>query len=172
MKTLYIVRHGKSSWDDLKVSDHERKLLPVGKKRTERVAGWLKKHGVFPDKIISSTAVRAFETACLLAKGMGFPKERIEKEQTLYGGDPEDVMEILYPLPDTVEKVMVVGHNPGFTYLVNSFLEDDRWIDNFPTSGVAAVSFDTDKWEEIDQAKQQVEFLITPKMVKEEDFGF
>ena len=168
MKTLYIARHAKSSWDDMQVSDHDRKLLPVGKNRTKKIARWLKEHKVFPDKIISSTAVRAYKTACLLAQGMGFPEEKTEKKTTLYNADTEDIMEIIYALPDTVEKVMVVGHNPAFTVLVNLFLDWEHQIDNLPTSGVAAILFDTNKWEETDQAKYQVEFLITPKKIKED----
>ena len=62
---------------------------------------------------------------------------------------------------------MVVGHNPAFTNLVNLFLDWGHQIDNLPTSGVAAIRFETDKWDELDLAEQQVEFLITPKMVKE-----
>ncbi len=169
MKTLYIVRHGKSSWDDFSASDHDRKLLPLGKKRTKTVAKWLKKHDVFPDRIISSTAIRAYETARLIAKGIGFPEGKIEKERALYGADPEDVEELLFTLPDSVEKVMVVGHNPGFTDLVNLFLEDSKWIDNLPTSGVVAVIFDTDKWEKLPLVPYHVDFIITPKMIREKN---
>ena len=167
MKTLYIARHAKSSWDDMHASDHDRGLLPVGKKRTKKIARWLEEHKISPDRIISSAAVRAYKTACLLAQGMGFPEEKIEKEATLYDADTEEIMKIIYALPDTVEKVMVVGHNPAFTNLVNLFLDWGHQIDNLPTSGVAAIRFETDKWDELDLAEQQVEFLITPKMVKE-----
>jgi phosphohistidine phosphatase len=166
MKTLYIARHAKSSWEDLSVSDHDRKLLPVGKKRTTRVAQWLKGQGILPDKIISSTAVRAYETARLLAKGMGFPEEKIEKTRQLYGAGPDEVFDLLFSLPDKVEKVMVVGHNPGFTDLVNLFLEPLKQIDNLPTSAVAAVTFDTNRWEKIPLASHRYGFLITPKMLK------
>ncbi len=166
MKTLYIARHAKSSWEDMQVFDHDRKLLSMGEKRTQRVAGWLKKHKVRPDVIISSSAVRTFETARILAKELGFPEGKIVKNVSFYGADPEAVLKILYTLPNTVKKVMVVGHNPGFTNLVNLFLERGQQIDNLPTSGVAAVLFDTNKWEKVDLAKYRVEFLITPKMIR------
>ncbi len=166
MKTLYIARHAKSSWEDMQASDRNRKLLSMGKKRTQKVAGWLKKHKVSPDIIISSTAVRTFETARLLAIELGFPEGKIAKEASFYGADPQAIIKILHTLPDTVEKVMVVGHNPGFTNLVNLFLEWGHQIDNLPTSAVAAVRFDTNEWKKIDHAKHQVEFLITPKMIK------
>ena len=172
MKTLYIARHAKSSWDDMHVSDHDRTLIPIGKRRTKKIGRWLNEHEVLPDRIISSTAVRAYKTARLLAREMGFPEKKIEKQASFYNADSEDIMKHLYTLPNTVDKVMVVGHNPTFTELVNLFLEENKWIDNLPTSGVAAVRFDTDKWEKLDLAEQRVEFLITPKMVKEgEDLG-
>jgi len=169
MKTLYIARHAKSSWDDLQLSDHDRGLLPVGKKRTKEIARWLNEHNILPDRIISSTAVRAYKTACWLAQGMGFPVEKIEKEASFYNANPEDIFSVLYGLPETVEKVMVVGHNPTFTNMVNLFLDWVQQIDNLPTSAVAAIRFETVKWEELDLAEHQVEFLITPKMVKEEE---
>ena len=168
MKTLYIARHAKSSWDDMQVSDHDRKLLPLGKKRTTKIARWLNEHNVFPDKIISSTAIRAYKTACLLAQGMGFPEEKIEKEAAFYNADSGDIMKIIHTLPDTAERVMVVGHNPAFTNLVNLFLDWGHQINNLPTSGVVAIRFETDKWGELDLAEQQVEFLITPKRIKED----
>ncbi len=172
MKTLYIARHAKSSWDDLRVSDHDRGLLPVGKKRTKKISHWLNEHKIFPDRIISSTAVRAYKTASLLAQGMGFPEEKIEKEVSFYDADTDDIFAVLYGLPDSVEKVMVVGHNPTFTDLVNLFVDWVHQIDNLPTSGVAAIRFETDKWEDIDLTEPQFEFLITPKKVNEENPDF
>ncbi len=167
MKTLYIVRHAKSSWDDFSVSDHDRKLLPMGVKRTKKVAAWLKKQGILPDKIISSTAVRAYETARLLAKGMGFPVGKIETTRALYGADPEEAEALLFELPDTVKSVMMVGHNPGFTDWVNEFFRNPQKIDNLPTSAVVAIRFDTDQWEDISLVSHQVIFMATPKLIKE-----
>ncbi|UBM62578.1 histidine phosphatase family protein [Candidatus Sulfidibacterium hydrothermale] len=170
MKTLYIVRHAKSSWDDLSASDHDRELLPVGIQRTRKVAAWLKSRNVFPDKIISSTATRAYETARLLAEGIGFPVEKIETTRALYGAGPEEAEALLFELPDAVNSVMMVGHNPGFTEWVNEFLEYSRQIHNLPTSAVAAVRFDTNRWEELSLANSTVEFIITPKMLKKKKF--
>jgi phosphohistidine phosphatase len=165
MKTLYIARHAKSSWDDLLVSDHDRKLLPTGEKRTRKVTAVLKEKGIIPDKIISSTAVRAYETAIIFAEMLGFPKAGIETTRALYGADPDDVFELLFSLPDLVEKVMIVGHNPGFTDLVNRFLEHGQKIDNLPTSAVAVVNFYTNQWEKMASADARVDFIITPKRV-------
>ena len=166
MKILYIVRHAKSSWDDLSLSDHDRGLLPMGEKRTGKIAEWLKSKGIVPDKIISSTAVRAYETARILARGINYPEGKIEKQYTLYNSDPEDVLQVLYGLSDEVKTVMVVGHNPAFTDLANLFLKGDEQLYNLPTSAVVAIKFNTNHWNEIDLAKHKVEFLITPKMLK------
>jgi len=170
MKTLYIVRHAKSSWDDLSVSDHDRKLLPVGKKRTRKIAAQLKKQGVFPDKMISSTAVRAYKTAKIIAKELGYPADKVETTRALYGAGPDEVFDLLFAIPNTVESVMVVGHNPGFTDLVNLFLSENRQIDNLPTSAVACVQFETEQWEKLPVSKHKTMFVLTPRQLKEKDF--
>ncbi len=165
MKTLFLVRHAKSSWDDLSVSDHDRKLLPVGVRRTKKVAAWLRSSGNLPDMIISSTAVRAFETAKLLADGMGFPIEKIKKEPAFYSADEEDILAYLFGLPDTINSVMLVGHNPTFTELVNLFSPPEKQIANLPTSAVAIITFQTSRWEEIPLATRKESLIVTPKML-------
>ncbi len=165
MKTLFLVRHAKSSWDDFSVSDHDRKLLPVGVQRTKKVAAWLQSSGNIPESIISSSAVRAFETAKILAQGMGFPVEDIQKEPALYGADEEDILAYLFGLPQSLNSVMLVGHNPAFTDLVNLFSEPGKQIDNLPTSAVAIIPFETSRWEEIPLAQRKTPVIVTPKML-------
>ena len=163
-KTLYIVRHGKSSWDDPFLSDHERPLAPKGINKTLKVAGFLKNNISCPDLFLSSTAVRAKETAGILAKELGYPEEKIKYSTNLYHAGEEAIFSELYALPDEVNSVMIFGHNPGFTYFVNKFL--DPTIDNLPTSGTVSVTFNTGRWDEIDTAGFHVNFVVFPKMLK------
>ena len=145
MKTLYIVRHGKSSWANLGVSDHDRELLPEGVKRTKKIARWLLKNKKsVPDVMISSTALRA-----------GF-----------YHADPDQVLSKLYTLSDEYQTVMIVGHNMTFNDLANEFLDWHHQIENLPTSGVVAIKIDTDKWVSLSAAKSELDFLLFPKMLK------
>ena len=164
MKTLYIVRHAKSSWEDFSLADHDRPLAPSGIKKTGRIIKYLQQKGVKPDLMISSPAVRALETARLIARGTGYPADRIRVEESLYHASADTIMNELYGLPDNIDSVMIFGHNPAFTYFANNFLNPG--IDNLPTTGVVSISFMTDRWEEADSAPHKVNFVIFPSMLK------
>jgi phosphohistidine phosphatase len=164
MKTLYVVRHAKSSWEDMSLSDHDRPLLPIGEKKTKRIVNYLKGKGVLPDLFISSSATRAYETARIIAKGLGYPEEKIVKEPNLYHASDDDILKELYGLDNDIDSVMIFGHNPTLTYFVNRYL--DHTIFNLPTSGLAGIVFETDKWEKIGGAKNHIQFFVTPKMLK------
>jgi phosphohistidine phosphatase len=163
-KTLYIVRHAKSSWEDPFLSDHERPLAPKGVRKTKKIAGFLKNSISRPELFLSSTAVRARQTAGILAKELGYPEEKIKYTANLYHAGEDAIFNELYALPDDIHSVMIFGHNPGFTYFVNLFLNPT--IDNLPTSGTVSISFSTNKWNEINTAKFHVNFVVFPKMLK------
>jgi len=161
MKQLFIARHAKSSWDDFAIEDHERPILEKGKQKSEKVAAALKQKKILPDLIISSTAKRAKETAIILATGLGYPINNIRYEKRIYHADADDIFTELFGLDDSISSVMVVGHNPTFTDLVNHFSK--TMIDNLPTSAVAAVTFKTDKWEKTGSSKHKLEFILQPR---------
>jgi len=167
MKTLYILRHAKSSWDDFRLDDHDRELLPVGIERTRKIARWLiKNKKVLPERIISSSAVRAEETAKIMAAGLDYPVDQISIDPDFYHGGPDKILEKLYALPNNLNRVMIVGHNMTFNDLSNDFLDWEHQIENLPTSGVVCVKINTGKWEEIASAKSELDFMIFPKMLK------
>lgn len=164
MKTIYIVRHAKSSWDEPGLSDHDRPLIAAGIKKTNLVIDYLKAKKVMPGLIITSTARRAKDTALLVADGLGYPYSKIIFDEKIYHASPNSIMDELYALDDQINSVMIFGHNPTLTYFVNQFLEPT--IANLPTSGVVAIEFDTDKWVEIAAAKYRNWFSVYPKMLK------
>lgn len=166
MKVVYFIRHAKSSWEDLEIPDHRRDLLPVGRKRTKKIGQWLLQRRVSPDLIISSPATRAHKTAEILAHELSFPEDKIITAPTLYPGSREHMMDTLYPLPDSMQHIIIVGHNPTLTDVVNSFLGNRQKIFNLPTSAVAAVQFHTDKWQDVELASTEVEYIIAPKDLK------
>lgn len=157
------MRHGKSSWADFNVADHDRELLNVGIKKTKKVADFLKSKNIKPDIILSSTATRAFETSKIVAAKLGYTKDNIKTSKNIYHAGADDIFDELFALDDSISSVMIFGHNPTFTDFVNYFKKPE--IYNLPTSGVAAISFKTDKWEEIPNSKSKIEFLVTPKML-------
>lgn len=164
MKRLIIVRHGKSSWENLELSDHDRVLLPIGIKRTQKIAKFLSEKGVVPDLLLSSTAVRAASTANLIASELGYDSDKIICKRELYLADEDEIYDELFAIDNDIDCVMAFGHNPGFTYMANNFVNPQ--IENLPTSGVVCIDFETDKWEKIPKSEFVVQFVVTPKMIK------
>lgn len=164
MKTLYIVRHAKSSWDHPGLKDFDRPLMDEGKKRTRKVIKYFLDKRISVDLVISSPAVRAYETAKLLAQGIHYPVQSIKQEACIYSGETESILNTIYMTPDDHDSLMIVGHNPTQTHLANLFLRSG--IDILPTAGVIALSFDTDNWEKISEAQVRLEFQAYPKMLK------
>lgn len=164
MKTIYILRHAKSSWEFPHLSDEERPLIDKGKKRTRLIIQYLQDNKIFPDIIISSHATRAYETAKIVARAIGCPADKILINRTIYHSDEESLIDQFYDISDQNSSAMLVGHNPTLTNFVNLYLDDKiEWL---PTSGLVSISFDTDKWTEISSAKSRVNFVITPSLLK------
>ncbi|NTV82928.1 MAG: hypothetical protein HGA23_01330 [Bacteroidales bacterium] len=165
MKTIYIVRHAKSSWDQVDTPDEQRPLMEKGKKRTKKVIDFLHHNKVEVDYIISSHAVRALETARILAHALKYPKENIKIDKHVYFASGSSLIDQFFDLPERFNSVMIVGHNPSLTDFSNQFLATP--IDNLPTSGVVSISFDTDKWEKIPLAARKTNFVLIPKELPE-----
>lgn len=164
MKTVYIVRHAKSSWDFPHLSDHERPLLEKGKKRTRLINDFLIKNKISADLIVSSHAVRAHETAKIIARAIDYPQDAIRIDRMIYHSNADRLIDQFYDLSNDFESVMLVGHNPTLTNFANHYLEEKiEWL---PTSGVVCIEFDTDKWEDISMAKYRTIFTVYPKMLK------
>ncbi|MBU2650791.1 MAG: histidine phosphatase family protein [Bacteroidetes bacterium] len=161
MKTLYLVRHAKSSWNYPELMDEERPILEKGKRRTKKVIDYLLKNRVTVDYIKSSHAVRAMETAKIIAHALRYPVDNIKVEKQIYHASADQLFDQFFDLPDSVESLMLVGHNPTFTNFANFFL--DKKIDWLPTSGIVSISFKTDSWTDIIRARNKTNFVIYPK---------
>ena len=164
MKTIFIARHAKSSWDFSHLNDHDRPLLNKGIKRSKLIGKYLAQNSITIDLIISSSAVRTFETARIIAKSIKYPVENIQINRMVYNTNVEGLTDLLYGLPDSIESVMLAGHNPTFTSFANQWL--DEQIDWLPTSAVVGISFETEKWEDLSMAACETKFVITPQMLK------
>jgi len=164
MKSLYIVRHAKSSWDYPELKDIERPLMKKGREKTMKVIKYLLGQEILVDSILSSPAVRAYETAKMIAEALHYPVERIDVRDRIYMGDADDLATMLMELPDEFRSVMLVGHNPELTDLVNMF--NNKKIDILPTSGVVYIVFRTDEWESILNAKRKTRFMVYPGMLE------
>ena len=164
MKDLILVRHAKSSWKDSSLDDHSRPLNKRGKRDAPEMGDRLARRGCLPDLIISSSAVRALETARTIAGKLGYPLERIRQEELLYLSGVDVLLEVIRGVDAPVQTLMLFGHNPGFTDLSN--LLGPRDIFNMPTCGVLHLRFDTATWNEIGQVAGEEVFYDFPKRVQ------
>jgi len=145
MKTLLLMRHGKSSWKDDSLSDHERPLKKRGRRDTKRIAQEIDKHDLYPHIILSSSAVRAKETAEILMDTLDFENRVIFSDQ-LYMAEPEDFIDVLSQLSDDNETVLIIGHNPGMEAFIQ-IIEGD--IECLPTAGMGHLALMLDSWQDI-----------------------
>ncbi len=147
MKTLVIVRHAKSSWNEPGLSDHQRPLSKRGLRDTPVMGARLAEWGPPVDRVISSSAVRALSTAELITQEMGLPWDEIQIEDALYHATEEEMIDLINEQEDYLDGLMLFGHNPGMTYLVNVLSDLD--LDNLPTCGVVVLQFEVDSWSVI-----------------------
>jgi len=164
MKTLYLVRHAKSSWDSPGLADDERPLLPKGVQKTRLVGNHIAGEGGIIDLMISSQAVRAYETAKILAECFNYPVKRILKDRRIYDGPYDRLLDLIYGTDNEINSLMLIGHNPLITQLSNLFLHPG--IEDMPTSAVVCITFDAMKWQEVPASKSKLKFYITPKQLK------
>ena len=164
MKTLYLIRHAKSSWDHPELKDLERPLIDSGIQKTGKIIQYLNKKDVAADLIISSPAVRALETARLIAQGIEYPPENIQIETAIYEAGVDDYFEVISHLSDEINTVMIFGHNPTISYVANFFLR--KKIEFLPTTGVVSISFDTKQWSGVTEVKPAKESVVFPKMLR------
>lgn len=163
MKTLYLIRHAKSSWDNPGQDDVDRPLNERGKKDAPRMGKRLKEREIYPQMIISSHAKRALSTAKRIAKAIGHKKDDIIIENHLYHASEDAIMKIIQRLKDDVNVVFLVGHNPGLTDFINSLRQDDDVLDNLPTCGIIGFRFNIDSWKDIAWESGELLFYDFPK---------
>lgn len=163
MKTLYVIRHAKSSWDVKTLDDIERPLNERGKRDAPRMAKRLKEKDIHPNLLITSPARRCTSTAKKIAKVLKYPKDAIKVVDKLYHADEDVILEVLNKLKDKHNVVLIFGHNPGLTDFVNSIMSEELDIDNVPTCGVVAFQFQAEHWEQVTWGTGKMLFFDYPK---------
>ena len=145
MKTLLVLRHAKSSWDDAALDDHERPLNKRGRRDAPRMGELVREHGLIPDVVISSDAVRARLTAEAVIEAARYAGA-ILLDRRLYLAGPADILSLLRTVGEKAETVMIVGHNPGLEELVAQLTGD--WQD-LPTAALAQIILPIDRWRDL-----------------------
>jgi phosphohistidine phosphatase len=160
MKTFFLVRHAKSSWDDPALPDKDRPLGARGKRDAPKMAKRLAKRGVTPDVLLSSPAKRAFDTAKVFAEALDYHVKDIVVHEHLYAGAADDLLEVVRTLDDKVQSVMLFGHNPELTELAHRL---SRKFTRLPTCSVAEFTFDVKSWSDVGKTKPSSGALDYPK---------
>jgi phosphohistidine phosphatase len=165
MKTLYLLRHAKSSWDDPELSDLERPLNKRGQRDAPLMGKRLADQKIKLDAILTSPAQRTVETALHIARGLKIPKREIRMSEHLYPGTIGDLLLAIRSCPDKIENLLVIGHNPAITELVNLLgnFESGAEIESLPTCGIVAFEFSCSAWQKIKKRKGQMLFFDYPK---------
>jgi phosphohistidine phosphatase len=161
VKQLILFRHAKSSWDD-DLSDVDRPLADRGEHDAPKMGKRLKARRARPERILSSHAARAKRTAELVADKLGIARRDLFVERALYLASPAEILGVLAEQDDALTCVLVVGHNPGLTELVNRLLPDLA-LDNLPTSGAVAVDLATASWRDAPTAGAKLAYYDYPK---------
>src|SRR6478609_7935961 len=136
MKTVYLVRHAKSSWEEEGLSDFDRPLNSRGRRDAPRIGKRLKEKQILPDVILSSPANRAISTCRAIALTLQYSEEKIISVKELYHADEDDILAVIKTVDDKFDTLMLFGHNPGLTDFANSLSDKDNLIRNIPTSGI------------------------------------
>jgi phosphohistidine phosphatase len=160
MKTLFLIRHAKSSRDDPALADKDRPLNDRGKRDAPKMGMRLAKRRAKPDLILSSPAVRALETAKIIAKKVDYKRKNIVVDDRLYAVEADELLDVVRKLGDEVERAMLIGHNPELTELAHRLSSK---ITHMPTCAVAEFAFDAKSWSRIGKGRPVKVVLDYPK---------
>lgn len=161
MKILYLIRHAKSSWSDVNLSDFDRPLNSRGFRDCETMPQFLKDKNMEIDYILSSTALRAKTTALQFNKVFQLNEDKIQYTKELYHALDFTVVDLINQVNPKINHLAVFGHNPTFTYLANKLCEIK--LDNLPTCGIVAIGFEISEWTELMDKKGNFLFFNSPK---------
>ena len=160
MKSVILFRHGKSDWDAVYNTDHNRPLAKRGIKAAKRMGKYLAELDQMPDLVISSTAVRA-KTTVQLAMESGEWSSKFKLDRSIYGGSSGTLLDLLYNINDSMGVACLVGHEPTFSSFISN-CTNSGWI-RFPTASMARLDFEVSAWKEIRFGQGTLAWLTRPK---------
>jgi phosphohistidine phosphatase len=159
MKTLLLLRHAKSSWNDATLSDFERPLNGRGLKAAPLMGRFLRRKKIQPDLILSSPAERARQTATLVVEAAKITAER-RYDERIYEASAARLLEIISQIEENANIVLLVGHNPGLEELLARLTGESQ---NMPTAALASIILEADKWNKVRERNGRLEWLVKPK---------
>ena len=172
MKTLTILRHAKSSWDESGLSDFERPLNDRGTKAARRIGEELQRRGMRFDHVLASPAVRVRETLDGVADGYGADFE-VAFDERIYMATVGALLEIVRGIPDDSKRPLLVGHNPGLELLLSRLTRGhdggprDKVLGKYPTGALAVVQLPAKLWREVAEGSGEIVELILPRELRD-----
>jgi phosphohistidine phosphatase len=159
MKTLFVLRHAKSSWENPDWADFERPLNSRGLDAARFIGGLIYERGLQPQIIISSPAKRAKQTA-VLVKEIAEVSKPVTFDERIYEASPLALFNLIREFDEKLESVLIVGHNPGFENLVRMLTGEPVAM---PTAALARINLNIENWHDLETNSNELEFLIRPK---------
>jgi phosphohistidine phosphatase len=159
MRTLYLLRHAKSSWSDASLRDFDRPLNERGRAAAELIGKQLVKENLSAPLLICSPALRTRETAEIVLQSS---KVRAEQrfDERIYEASLRDLMQVVSEIPDEEQVAILIGHNPGFEELLAFLTGESR---RMPTCSLAKISLEVTSWTEVTAGAGNLEWFITSK---------
>ncbi|MDA0315050.1 MAG: histidine phosphatase family protein [Bacteroidetes bacterium] len=160
MKKIILIRHAKSSWDNPMLQDYDRPLADRGLADAPKMAILLKNRRLHVDRILSSTAERASQTARITAAVLGYPETAIQWDKSLYHASANHLLAVIQSQPEKIQTIVLVGHNPGLTEFIALL---GGKLDNLPTSGQFAFTLLSSQWKDLSVQSCTPDWWDSPK---------
>ena len=167
MKYILLLRHAKSSWEDLSLDDYERPLSKRGLEDAPKMGKFLRNVTYKPEYIVSSPAKRAEQTTKLCLEGMEGDEDLVKWEQGLYFQTVNKYIEAIKQAPSDVEKIMIVGHNPLIEATATLLCGGkEKTAFRVPTAGLICLQSYAIHWDDIKPNNCDVKWMMIPKILK------
>jgi phosphohistidine phosphatase len=169
VKTILLLRHAKSAWNDARLSDHERPLNRRGEQAAKAVADHLAQHGPRPDLILCSTATRTRQTLAPLIKRLGAPAPPLSLEDGLYLAPESSLLARLQAIPDDISTVLLVGHNDGIWQLAEALAGRGPAAPlaalraKYPTGTLAVLQILAGNWRDLAAGSGELVAFVRPR---------
>lgn len=172
MRSLYLLRHAKSSWDDPTLADFDRPLSPRGHRAAEAMSKHFGETGIYPQRILCSPSRRTRQTLEHLTPALGTRGNRdgVAFEPAIYEATPRDLLALIQSTPGQASSLLLIGHNPGLASLALSLLAPDQHdpslaqlLRKYPTGALATIQFPEEGWQDLRPGRGRLLSFVRPR---------
>jgi len=168
VRTIILLRHGKSSWSDPTLADLDRPLAPRGERASGRIAKYIRQKKIRPALVLYSPSLRTRQTLEAIESSLG-KRSVVELEPQLYAASEGELLRRLQALPESVDSVMLIGHNPGLHELARTLAsrgaELPRLEEKFPTGALATLVLDSESWATLGPGDAELVDYVVPRQL-------